>query len=242
MRRRGTAFLLLLAGGGLALVASAQAWWRAEGDGVSTSFTGTATTGGLTQALGAVTLVGTLLILALRSRGRQVVAGLLAVVGAAAAVIGLLRRPPTADAVRTQVREVSLADQFAIGPTVWPWVYAGAGILVLLGAVLVLVAAPGWASSTDRFSRERPVGRVVSADADPAEVWKAFDAGQDPTLEQVNDPDVRSRVPGDTMGSVAQDSTVADGVAGDSAAEDPDPGNDQPDPAPRGTSLDEQRN
>ena len=50
-------------------------------------------------------------------------------------LLGALRVRPSADAVRTQVREVSLADQFALTGTAWPWVYAAAGVLVLAGAV-----------------------------------------------------------------------------------------------------------
>ncbi len=144
MRGRATALALLLAGGALALVASAQPWWRAIGDGVSVGFTGSEATGGLSQALAVVVLAGTLLILALRVRGRRIVGGLLIAVGAGVVVLGGLRVRPSAAAVRTQVREVSLADQFALTGTAWPWVYAAAGALVLAGATSVIINAPRW--------------------------------------------------------------------------------------------------
>ncbi len=181
MRRRATALALLLAGGALGLVSSAQPWWRAVGPGIAVRFTGTEATGGLSQALGAVVLAGTLLILVLRVRGRRVLGSLLILAGGGMVLTGVARVRPSAEAVRTQVREVSLADQFALTGTSWPWGYAAAGLLALIGALLVIMNAPRWRASAARF--ERPVDApVVDAD-DPAEVWRALDQGVDPTLD-----------------------------------------------------------
>ena len=88
MRSRALAFGCLLLGGGLALVGSAQPWWRAVGEGVVVKFSGTQATGGLSQALAIVALAGTLLMLALRTRGRRVIGALLLLVGAGIAVVG----------------------------------------------------------------------------------------------------------------------------------------------------------
>lgn len=178
----------LLLGGGLGVVAAAQPWWRAVGQDVSVKFSGQDVTAGLSQALAVVTLAGALLILVLRSRGRRVVGMLLSCAGLGIAVVGALRVRPSSDAVLTQVREVSLANQFALVPTPWPWVYAVAGVLVVIGAVLTVLTAARWPVRADRFTRtERPV-QPVSASDEPADVWKALDAGMDPTV----DPDVRS--------------------------------------------------
>ena len=87
-RSRALAFGCLLLGGGLALVGSAQPWWRAVGEGVVVKFSGTQATGGLSQALAIVALAGTLLMLALRTRGRRVIGALLLLVGAGIAVVG----------------------------------------------------------------------------------------------------------------------------------------------------------
>ena len=54
MKSRALAFGCLLVGGGLALMSSAQPWWRATGEGVVVKFTGSQVTGGLSQALGIV--------------------------------------------------------------------------------------------------------------------------------------------------------------------------------------------
>ncbi len=204
-RSRSLTFVTLLAGGLLGVVASAQPWWRAAGAGTRVAFKGTEATGGLSQALAVVVLAGALLVLVLRVRGRRVVAGLLAVVAAGVVLVGALRLRPTADAVRTKVREVSLIDQYALSSTAWPYVYALAGLGMLLGAVLLWLGAPQWTVRPDRFDRiGTEVG--VSAENDPAGVWTALDAGFDPTADPSDadtpsrlDPDVRIEGTGDTM-------------------------------------------
>jgi uncharacterized membrane protein (TIGR02234 family) len=203
MRSRALAFGCLLLGGGLALVGSAQPWWRAVGEGVVVKFSGTQATGGLSQALAIVALAGTLLMLALRTRGRRVIGALLLLVGAGIAIVGGLRLRPSADAVRSQVREVSLADAFHLSATVWLWIFAIAGVLVAGGAVLTMTTAGTWPSGSDRF-QPGSSKTVVSASEDPAELWKAMDAGVDPTANdhetaKVPDPDVHDSAAGDTM-------------------------------------------
>jgi uncharacterized membrane protein (TIGR02234 family) len=194
MRSRALAFGCLLLGGGLALVGSAQPWWRAVGEGVAVKFSGTQATGGLSQALAIVALAGTLLMLALRTRGRRVIGALLLLVGAGIAVVGGLRLQPSADAVRSQVREVSLADAFHVSATAWPWVFALSGVLVAAGAVLTITTAGTWPSGSDRFQPGSSKAVVATSD-DPAELWKAMDVGVDPTA----DPHVHNRAAGDTM-------------------------------------------
>jgi uncharacterized membrane protein (TIGR02234 family) len=172
----------LLLGAGLALVAGAQPWWRAVGEGVSVKFSGTDATAGLSQALAVVVLAGTLLALVLRAHGRRVVAVLLGLAGTGAILLGALRPRPSAGAVRSQVREVSLADQFALEPTTWPWVFALAGLVVLGAAALMLTTTGSWPVRTARFDRARvaAAGRRPDLD-DPAAVWRSLDAGVDPT-------------------------------------------------------------
>lgn len=197
---RGRALVPGIVGGGLGLVAGAQAWWRATGDGVAVAFSGTETTAGLAQALAVVALAGWLLVLVLRTRGRQVVAGLLALAGAGMVLVGVLGLRPSDAAVRTQVREVSLADQFGLSATGWSYGYAATGVLVLLGAVLVLVTAPRWPQRADRFTRDAVRTRLTSAADEPSEVWRAQDAGLDPTTVTPPAPNVLLEGQGDTMG------------------------------------------
>ena len=181
----------LLGGGLLALVASAQPWWHGSAGGSEIAFTGADATGGLSQALPAVVLVGSLLVLVLRVRGRRILAVLLALAAAGQVVVGVLRVRPGSEAVRARIRQVSLADQFALEPTAWGWLYAGAGLVVLVGAVLLWRGGAGWsAPGGDRFHRRTSAqGRRQESGVadDHASLWRAQDAGVDPT----DDPDVR---------------------------------------------------
>jgi uncharacterized membrane protein (TIGR02234 family) len=203
MKSRTLAFGCLIIGGALALVGSAQPWWRADIQGVVVKFSGTQATTGLSQALSIVTLAGTSLLLVLRTRGRRVVGALLFLVGIAVAVVGGLRLRPSAEAVRTQLREVSLTDAFQLTATVWPWVFALSGVLVAGGAVLTMITAAAWPSASDRFQAGL-VKAEGSASEDPAELWKAMDAGVDPTTDaseedKVPHPDVQDRAASATM-------------------------------------------
>jgi uncharacterized membrane protein (TIGR02234 family) len=189
--RAATLRLLALAGlavgAVLALVAGSRPWWRAAGTGVSVSFSGSEATAGLAQALALVVLAGALLGLALRSRGRQVLGVLLVLAGVGVVVLGLLRPRPASGTVQSRVREVSLADQFALLGTAWPYVYAVAGLVVAAAAVVMSVTAPRWPSRASRFERPGTVqaapdgGSGPLREDDPASLWKLLDAGVDPT-------------------------------------------------------------
>lgn len=197
-----TLFALLL-GAGVGFVASAQSWWQASGDGAAVGFRGSDATGGLAQALAAVTLAGVLLVLVLRVRGRRLLAVVLGATGVGMVVVGALQTAPDADTVRTRVRQVSLTDQFALDTTGWPWVYAVAGLLVLAGAVLLWLGAPRWTARVSRFERApSSAGTAVDLGEDPARTWKDLDAGLDPTdpgEQGPNDPDVHAEAGRATM-------------------------------------------
>ena len=126
---------------------------------------------GLSQALAAAGLAGALLMLALRVRGRQVVGGALAVLG-----LGMV----AAGAVAATGR-----------PAPWPIAYAVAGVLVAAGGIVTLLTSPRWPSRADRFE----------ARDEPVDLWRAQDAGLDPTADpgDRDDPDVRKRPVRDTM-------------------------------------------
>ena len=194
MRTRPLALGGLAAGGLLGVVAASQPWWRATGDGVAVTFSGSEATAGLSQALAIVVLAGWVLILVLRAAGRRILGLVLTLAGAGMLVTGVWRPRPSAEAVLTQVREVSLIDQVALQATAWPWLYALAGLLVAGAAVLVLLTAARWPQRVDRFERTGPGSEALSPDADPAEVWRALDAGVDPTSL-----DVREDTRGDRM-------------------------------------------
>jgi uncharacterized membrane protein (TIGR02234 family) len=206
MKSKGLAFGCLLAGGALALIASAQPWWRALGDGAAMKVTGSQATGGLSQALAIAALAATLLMLALRSRGRRVVAALLLVVSAGTALTGGFWLQPRPNAVPAQLGHGGIFDDLGLTPTAWPWIYALAGVVIAAGAVVTMISAATWPNGSDRFQKEPD---KVQASEDPAELWKAMDAGVDPTTEDRNpltvaDPEMRNREPGDTMDGTEQ--------------------------------------
>ena len=201
---RGPTLASLLAGAGLGFVAAAQPWWRASGAGADVSFSGSDATGGLSQALAAVTLAGVLLVLVLRRRGRSILAVVLALTGLGMIAAGVLQTAPDAEAVRNRVRQVSLTDQFALSTSVWPWIFAVAGVVVVGGAVLLWIGAGRWAERSDRFARTAELSTgPADLNEDPNRAWKDLDAGRDPTGEpDAHDPDVHDGPEGVTMGRI----------------------------------------
>jgi hypothetical protein len=162
MSRRPLALGLLL-GGSLLTVATSWADSRAGQN--------------LPQALALVALVGSVLILVLRVRGRRV-AGLLL------AVDGLM---------------MALAAAIQSGTAVSALVaYAFGGLLVTSGGLSTMIAGARWSAAADRFERSRAA--TLAGTDNPADLWRAMDAGLDPTA----DPDVRKGDSGDTMRSANQ--------------------------------------
>ena len=223
MKFRGLAFGCLLVGGALSLVSSAQPWWRGVGQGAAVKFAGSQATGGLSQALGIVALAGTLLLLALRSRGRRVVAALLLLVGVGVALVGGFWLRPRPDAVRSQLGHVSMLDNFQLTATAWPWIFAVAAVLIVGGAAVTVITAGSWPAGSDRFQTGSGNAQAALSE-EPAELWKAMDAGVDPTTTAVDfprdaraaghvddhdtltpaDPKMRDRGAGDTMDGTEQ--------------------------------------
>jgi hypothetical protein len=128
----------------------------------------------LSRALGLVALVGGVLIGVLQAVGRRAVGLLLGVLGLAMAVLG-----------------AALS-----GPAVWVRVgYSVGGVLIATGGLLTMITAARWPARADRFSRKETQGSAAAEN--PADLWRAMDAGLDPTA----DPDVRKGDLGDTMRS-----------------------------------------
>ena len=126
---------------------------------------------GLSQALAVAGLAGALLLLALRVRGRQVVGGALALLGLGMVAAGVVAA--------------------LTAPIPWPIAYALAGALVAAGGVLTLLTSRRWSSRPERFDTQE----------EPVDLWRAQDAGLDPTADpgDRDDPDVRKRPVRDTM-------------------------------------------
>lgn len=191
-----------VAGGLLGLVTSSQAWWEIASSQGAATITGTDGTGGLSQSLMVVVGAGLLLLLVLRRTvGRVVVATLLGLAGAGMAVVGFWHPQPSERKVLDVLRSVTLADDYTVDATAWPWLYGVAGVLVLAGVLVVRLRRDP--AGADRFDRSA-VTRA-RADDDPGTVWKALDAGVDPTVDEPTDAsDVPSRDPGGASGAGAE--------------------------------------
>lgn len=173
-------------GGLLGLIASSQSWWEIASSQGRATITGTDGTGGLSQSLVVVVAAGLLLLLVLRRTiGRIVVAVLLVVAGGGVAVLGMWHPEPSERKVLDVLRSVTLADEYTVRATVWPWLYGVAGLLVVAGVLVVRLRRD--ATTADRFDRA-PVLRA-QADDDPGTVWKALDAGVDPTVDDLDSPE-----------------------------------------------------
>ncbi|QGF24486.1 Trp biosynthesis-associated membrane protein [Raineyella fluvialis] len=178
-RWRGVAYSALLAGTVVAFATAAQPWWHADVTGSSAAISGTAASGSLTQALAIVTAAGLLLSLTLGARGRQILGGVLFLAGAGMIAVGASRPRPAADVVASALRSVSLSTDWSLTGTPWPWAYLAGGVLVAFGGALVVAFAPRWETRRARFER----GPVAVDLTDATAVWKALDAGVDPTRE-----------------------------------------------------------
>ncbi|MFI8852462.1 TIGR02234 family membrane protein [Streptomyces sp. NPDC053499] len=182
-------------GAALALVSAGQTWSEstakfAQGE-VPVSAEGGDVTG-LPSALALVGLAALVAVFAVRRNGRRVVAGLLALCGAAVLASALLSADDTG-ALRAAAAETSGLAHSGIGAvdvTAWPYVSAVGGGLLLVAGVLALRYGSGWPSMSGSARYERVplrqrasrASRVPRVDPDrPEDLWKALDRGEDPT-------------------------------------------------------------
>jgi Tryptophan-associated transmembrane protein (Trp_oprn_chp) len=131
----------------------------------------------LTRALAVVALVGAVLIVVLGMGGRRVLGLLLGFLGLAMVLAELLLPDPAVP---------------------WRFAYAAGGALVAFGGLLTMITSAGWPAPANRFEQKET--RTPADSGDPVDLWRAMDAGLDPTA----DPDVRKGDPGDTMRSANQ--------------------------------------
>ncbi|MEA5153592.1 Trp biosynthesis-associated membrane protein [Raineyella sp.] len=178
-RWRTVAYVALLVGTIGAFVTGTQPWWTADATGTTAPVSGTVSSGSLSQALAVVTVAGLLLSLTLAARGRQVLGAVVLLAGAGMVALGVSRPRPAADVVAEALRSVTLAVDWQLTGTGWPWAYAASGLAVAVGGGLLVVLAPRWETRRSRFER----GPVAVDLTDATAVWKALDAGVDPTSE-----------------------------------------------------------
>jgi len=159
---------LVLAGALAGFLLARQPWWQVAGaGGLSGSLDGGGAASGLPLAVGAALLLS----LTLPARGRRLLAVLTLLLGLGMLVVGV-RPPRPGDARVSAVTHLEAASAQA-SQTTWPWGYAAAALLVALGSLLMLAR---------RAVPRTTLGPAPTPDVnDPASLWKALDAGEDPT-------------------------------------------------------------
>ncbi|MDF6041901.1 TIGR02234 family membrane protein [Streptomyces sp. JH14] len=193
--RRSLAVGLLLGaiGATVVLLASGQTWAEGKaavaGGALPLRVDGQDVTG-LPAALAIVGLAALVAVFAVRSAGRLLVAGLLALSGLGAGVSAYLGAADSAalDEKAAQTTGDASATIDALSHTAWPYVTAAGGLLILLAGLLALRYGKFWPTMSGRYERDgtprpRRTTRTAPDPDRPEDLWKALDRGEDPTRE-----------------------------------------------------------
>ncbi|MEU7316144.1 TIGR02234 family membrane protein [Streptomyces sp. NPDC007083] len=179
-------------GAALALVSAGQTWSTSTAEFAQGQVPVSAEGGdvtGLPSALALVGLAALVAVFAVRRAVRRVVAGLLALCGAAVLASALLGADDTG-ALSAEAAETSGLTDSGIGAvdvSAWPYVSAVGGALLLVAGLLALRYGAGWPSMSGSARYERTplrqrAARTRRVDPDrPEDLWKALDRGEDPT-------------------------------------------------------------
>jgi uncharacterized membrane protein (TIGR02234 family) len=209
--------LLTLLGAGLVLLAGTRTWARVTLTGTLPGLSELTVPGGSSPAVAAIALAAAAGAVVLATSGRVVrfvVAAGLVIGGAAVILIGVRAALDTTGAVATAVRESlgvysssatagkdGLGATFGDGKaqvsvTIWPWVAAIGGVLILAAGLLTLIGGRSWSGPIRRYertapgdhpaSRQRPAAAASgpgdeTPDETPAGTWDALSRGEDPT-------------------------------------------------------------
>lgn len=182
-----------LAGAGLAAVASAQVWGRAEATvpAVRVVEARGSDVAPLALPLALVALAAWGAVLVLRRRGRRVVSAIGLAAAAGVAVTVALRIGSVDTTARDLVTGGASRGDVSTDVTSWPYAaVVGAAVSAVL-FVLAWRSAPAWPEMSSRY--DAPVGDrapgteagtsppATPEEATPGELWKALDEGRDPT-------------------------------------------------------------
>lgn len=184
-RSRAVAFGLLLLGSLAGLLLASQRWATVSGSFTPEQhLTGNDMTNALAGLLAGTAAAGTVLAAVSGRRTRTILGVATTLLGVGMAVV-----------VITTDGDIDPATGFGIGIGALGVAYVVAAALVTAGGVVLAARARSWPARHDRFARTR-ARAATRADADAGEVWKAMDAGFDPT--DVADPgDIPGSDPGD---------------------------------------------
>ncbi|MCW2867605.1 MAG: hypothetical protein JWR20_1793 [Marmoricola sp.] len=188
-RTFGPVVLLGLATAGLAAVASSKAWIGGAGTGgadASMSAVDTGTRSPLASALALVLLAAWGVLLVTRGRVRRGFAVLSALAALGLVVTVVVAHAQLPDQARASTQSVLAGRAADTGFTAWFWTAAVAAVLAVVPAALAVRLVGSWPEMGSRY--DAPAARAERASREaPAEpeteqeLWKALDAGHDPT-------------------------------------------------------------
>ncbi|SCX50470.1 trp region conserved hypothetical membrane protein [Klenkia marina] len=189
-RELTVAVVLCAAAGGLALSAGGQPWAdvavtrEAPLPPVELALTG-GQLAPLVPATGLLLLAAAVALFAVRGRGRTAVgvalvaAGLTTAVSAVRVLVGAVQVGPADLGDQVGLRGADVAVAVAAG---WPVLGLVAGVLGVLGGLLVVARGHRWPGMGQRYQRAGAAPRRPVTDEDRHQAaWKALDGGTDPT-------------------------------------------------------------
>ncbi|AVH59274.1 MULTISPECIES: TIGR02234 family membrane protein [Streptomyces] len=189
--RRSLAVALLCGalGAAVALLSTRQSWSEGTATVAGGDFPLTATGSdvtGVPAALAIVGLAALVAVFAVGRSGRLLVSALLALSGVGTVVAAVLGAGDSSalDEKAAAASGNTAATAEALSHTVWPYIAAAGGALILLAGLLALRYGRLWPAMSGRYERDgtpRP-RKVKPVDPDrPEDLWKALDRGEDPT-------------------------------------------------------------
>lgn len=174
-RERGLAFGLLALGGLVGLLLATQNWWTHPA--LTPGLTGNDATGSLAGVLAGAAAAGTGLAALSGTRARQVLGVLIVVLGIAMVAVALTA---SVDGVELTTGPALIPGAQELTQSGVRWGYLLCGVLVAAGGGVLTARAGRWPRRRDKYARLTARAATVAED-DAADVWKAMDAGFDPT-------------------------------------------------------------
>lgn len=175
--------LLGLASAGLAAVAGNRAWveWngRSKGQGSLLTITGDdGATVPLGGALALVLLACWGVVLVTRGPVRRVIAATALATSVGMVATALLGYRSATDGLRADLagRGVDLTT----GSTAWYWVFLACAVVAVVATLAAVRLVPSWPEMGSRY--DAPGAAPPPRDETSLDLWRALDAGHDPTL------------------------------------------------------------
>jgi uncharacterized membrane protein (TIGR02234 family) len=196
------ALALVLCGAALALFAAGRTWVSAEWAVPDFPAVHVAVSGGeaapLVRAGGLVALAGVVAVLATRRLSRRIIGGIVAAAGAGMVVaapmfwsqVATIADNALVTAAGDPTLTVHASDRATSG---WPVAAGLAGVVVLVGGLLVTVHGGRWPAMGSRYDApatapirsaaepQPPAGSPARSAREPGDAWAALDRGEDPT-------------------------------------------------------------